>query len=345
MLRKSDEIFQPLNCLGTTLSETYPASNILVKSFSIIIPVYNEEEGLPILYQRLLAIVDALDYKTEIVFVDDGSSDQTVSMIKGWIESDSRVSLIELSRNFGHQTALTAGLDYTEGDVVLTMDGDGQHPPELIPTLLKLYERGNDVVLTQRISSEGVVPFKKLSSRFFYSFINRISDLDLIPASADFRLLSKNVVHGIRNMREQHRFLRGMIAWMGYSVAIQPFEAPERIAGRSKYSLFKMFRFARDAIFSFSLAPVWFSFFLGSILLLFTILETIYVLSFWLSGKQHLLEPGWSSLMFVILFMGSFIFMLLGLIGYYVGLVFQEVKKRPLYFVKSIHSGKKDNSC
>jgi dolichol-phosphate mannosyltransferase len=266
-------------------------------------------------------------------------------MIKEWIESNSQVSLIELSRNFGHQTALTAGLDYADGDVVLTMDGDGQHPPELIPTLLKLFERGNEVVLTQRISSEGVVPFKKYTSRFFYSFINRISDLDLIPASADFRLLSKNVVHGIRNMREQHRFLRGMVAWMGYSVAIQPFEAPERIAGRSKYSVVKMLRFARDAIFSFSLAPVWFSFFLGSIFILFTILESIYVLSFWLSEKQNLLEPGWSSLMFVILFMGGLIFILLGIIGYYVGLVFQEVKKRPLYFVKSIHSGKKDNPC
>ncbi len=312
-------------------------------TLSIVIPVYNEAECLPVLYRELMSVVGKLNYETEIIFIDDGSSDDTAPLIRKWVESNECISLIELSRNFGHQTAITAGLDCADGDVVITMDGDGQHPPELIPELLGLYERGSEIVLTQRISSEGETPFKNWTSRLFYSLIKRISDIDLIPASGDFRLLAKNVVSGIRQMREQHRFLRGMTVWMGYKVAILPFSAPKRIAGSSKYSLVKMLRLARDAIFSFSLVPIWFSFFLGSIFMVFTVFEVIYVLSFWVTGRQSSLEPGWSSLMFVILFMGGLIFTLLGLIGYYVGLIFQEVKRRPLYFVRNIYSGKKES--
>jgi polyisoprenyl-phosphate glycosyltransferase len=308
-----------------------------LKRLDIVIPVYNEADCLTVLYRRLLTVLSALEYETRIVFVDDGSKDETVSIIREWVSSNPQISLIELSRNFGHQNALTAGLDFANGDVVLTMDGDGQHPPELIPDLLKLYEKGNDIVLTQRLQSEGASTFKDLTSRGFYSLISQISDIELIPASADFRLLSRSVVLGMRGMREQHRFLRGMVAWMGYQVAIYPFTAPQRIAGSSKYSILKMLRFARDAIFSFSLAPVWFSFILGGIFLLFSFFEILYVLSFWLTGNHSQLEPGWSSLMFVTLFMGGLLFVLLGIIGYYTGLIFQEVKRRPLYFVRNIY--------
>jgi polyisoprenyl-phosphate glycosyltransferase len=214
------------------------------------------------------------------------------------------------------------------------MDGDGQHPPELIPDLLKLFENGFDLVLTQRIGDGKVGFFKKLTSKIFYKLINFLGETELTPASADFRLQSRKVVLAIREMREQHRFLRGMVAWMGFSTSILPFSPPARIGGESKYSVAKMINLARDAIFSFSLVPMRLSIVTGIFFFLVAFVQAIYVLSFWVTGNQNKLAPGWSSLLFIILIIGGLLFVQVGLIGYYIGFIFQEVKNRPLYLVR-----------
>ncbi len=301
----------------------------------IIIPVFNEEEGLPIFHRQLRESVDVLPYRFRIHYVDDGSTDGTQTVLREIAREDERVVVSQLSRNFGHQAALTAGLDQAEGDYVISMDGDGQHPPNLIPEMLDLARNGYDVVLTQRVEEGRRSPFKQFSSSLFYRLINRIGDTDIIPGGADFRLLSRPVVQALRQMREYHRFLRGMVAWAGYRRVILPFKPPKRLAGRSKYSLRKMTSLSLDAIFSFSLMPLFISLSLGIAFIALAVFQVIYVLTFWFGGKADLLAPGWSSLMFVLLLMGGILMIGLGFIGIYIGYIFQEVKGRPIYFIRS----------
>jgi polyisoprenyl-phosphate glycosyltransferase len=245
---------------------------------------------------------------------------------------------VQLSRNFGHQAALTAGLDLAQGETVITLDGDGQHPPEMIPQMLDLYRHGYDVVLTQRLDAQQPSAFKRLTSGIFYRMINRIGDTRLVPGAADFRLMSRPVVAALREMREYHRFLRGMVAWMGYPTVILPYQPPARLGGQSKYSLAKMVRLAMDATFSFSLVPLQIGIFVGLLFYLLAVLEGIYVLSLWLLGLKTILAPGWSSLMFMILIVGGTLTTLLSFIGIYVGYIFQESKGRPIYLTRKIRS-------
>jgi dolichol-phosphate mannosyltransferase len=242
--------------------------------------------------------------------------------------------LLELSRNFGHQAALTAGLDAAHGEVVITMDGDGQHPPGLIPQMLDLMSRGYDIVQTQRMDEAQPSSFKKWTSSGFYRLMNLISGTPLISGAADFRALSRQAVEALKSMPEYHRFLRGMVAWIGFPMVILPYQPAQRIAGKSKYSLAKMFRLSMDAIFSFSLAPLYIGMSLGGFLLCLALLEMLYVLSFWITGRTSNLAPGWSSLVFIILIVGGMLMVLLGFIGVYVGYIFQEVKRRPVYLLK-----------
>jgi dolichol-phosphate mannosyltransferase len=226
-------------------------------------------------------------------------------------------------------------LDLAEGDVVITMDGDGQHPPELIPEMLRLAQSGYDIVLTQRMDKDQPSRFKRWTSSAFYWFLNRISNTKIPPGSADFRLMSRQAADALRGMREYHRFLRGMVAWAGYRTVILPYAPPERLAGVSKYSLRKMIRLAMDAAFSFSLAPLQLGISLGVFFLVLACLEMVYVLSFWVRGRQDLLVPGWSSQMFIILIVGGALMIVLGFIGVYVGYIFQEVKRRPIYLIRT----------
>jgi dolichol-phosphate mannosyltransferase len=244
------------------------------------------------------------------------------------------VSLLQLSRNFGHQAALTAGMDVARGDVVVTLDGDGQHPPEMIPQMLDLIAQGYDVVQTQRMDEAQPASFKKWTSVLFYRFINSISGTQVLPGTADFRALSRQAVDALKAMPEYHRFLRGMVSWIGYRTIILPYQPQDRISGTSKYSLAKMTRLAMDAIFSFSLVPLYIGLSFGALLFCLAGLEMAYVLSFWVRGDTSTLAPGWSSLMFVILLVGGMLMALLGFIGVYVGYIFQEVKRRPAYLVR-----------
>jgi polyisoprenyl-phosphate glycosyltransferase len=304
------------------------------KTLDIIIPVFNEMEAISEFHTQLMETVNTLSINTRIFYVNDGSTDETQQVLNKLAEKDERISIIQLSRNFGHQAALTAGLEHVTADYVISMDGDGQHPPAMIPEMLELAEQGYDMVLTQRLGEDGLSPFKKITSKGFYWFLNRIGSTDVMPGGADFRLLNREVVESINEMPEYHRFLRGMVSWVGFKKAILPFTPPERIAGKSKYSLKKMLRLASDAIFSFSLVPLMISISIGVGFLVLALIEAIYVLSFWISGNTQNLAPGWSSLMFMLLVVGGAIMISLGLIGTYIGYIFQEVKQRPKYIIR-----------
>ena len=302
-------------------------------------PVFNEEEAIVSFHSQLSAAVADLPYHFRIVYVNDGSQDQTARLLDQIAGEDERVTVIELSRNFGHQAALTAGLDQVQGDYVITLDGDGQHPPERISEMLRLaIEDKYDIVLMQRIEEGGLSPFKRSTSHFFYGLINRIGETQVVPGAADFRLLTRPVVLALRSMREYHRFLRGMVNWMGFRTVILPYTQPPRLAGASKYTFKKMFRLAENAVFSFSLIPLYIAMSIGGLFLILAIIEAIYVLSFWFTGRQSSLAPGWSSLMFMLLIVGGSVLIALGLIGVYIGYIFQEVKHRPIYLIRQTRS-------
>ncbi len=304
-------------------------------SLDVVVPVYNEAEGLPRFHGRLAQALESLDLgRARILYVDDGSSDATPEVLRALAAEDPRVHVVTLSRNFGHQAALTAGLDRAEADVVVTIDADGQHPPELIDEMLDLYRSGYEVVLTQRVEGGEASRFKRWSAALFYRLMNLISGTKMVPGAADFRLLSRKVVEGLRAMPEYHRFLRGMIAWMGYRTVILPYAPGARIAGESKYSLRKMLRLAFDAAFSFSLVPLFLGLVLGGMFLLLALAEVVYVSWLWLSGNRGVLHPGWSSLMFMLLIVGGTLSVILGILGIYIGYIFQEVKRRPVYLVR-----------
>jgi len=301
---------------------------------AIVIPIYNEAGVVEQSHAQICAVVDKLPHQFTFYYVDDGSNDDTEKSLDTLAIKDRRVKVIALSRNFGHQAALSAGLDRAEGDVVISMDGDGQHPPEMIPQMLNLIEQGYDIVQTQRMDEAQPASFKKWTSGLFYRLINVISGTRILPGAADFRALSRRAVDAIKSMPEYHRFLRGMVAWIGFPTVILPYQPVERISGQSKYSFRKMFDLAMNAIFSFSLVPLYIGLSVGGTFLLLALLEAIYVLSFWVTGHTSSLAPGWSSLMFVLLVVGGTLMILLGFIGVYVGFIFQEAKRRPVYIIK-----------
>jgi len=300
----------------------------------IVIPVYNEEKVVAGFHRQLCQVIDRLPYTFTLVYVNDGSQDRTQALLEGVAAADGRVVVLEFSRNFGHQAALTAGLDQANGDFVITMDCDGQHPPEMLAQMLDLARSGYDVVLTQRIQEEGISTFKRWTSAQFYRLLNRISDTQVTPGSADFRLLTRTVVEALRSMHEYHRFLRGMVAWSGFRTVILPFKPAPRLAGESRYSFGKMVRLSMDAIFSFSLFPLYVAISVGIGFLFLALIEIIYVLSFWITGNTSRLAPGWSSLMFMLLLVGGSLMVFLGFLGIYVGYIFQEVKRRPIYIIR-----------
>ena len=307
-----------------------------MQTVDIVVPVYNEEAAIEAFHQQLCAALDGLAYAFRFIYVNDGSADATAARLEALAAADDRLLLVELSRNFGHQAALTAGLDAADADFTLTLDGDGEHPPELIPQMLELAQAGYEVVLTQRVEGQQASAFKRWTSDRFYALLNRVADTKIPPGAGDFRLLARPALTALKQMPEHHRFLRGMVAWMGFRTVLLPYTPARRLAGQSKYSLAKMVRLAMNAVFSFSLVPLYVSLSLGGIFLLLALVEAIYVLSFWVSGQQASLAPGWSSLMFVLLVVGGMVMVTLGIMGLYLGYIFQEVKRRPTYLIRKI---------
>jgi dolichol-phosphate mannosyltransferase len=307
----------------------------MTKKLSIVIPVFNEIDVLASSHNNLVQVLSSLTYTIEIIYVDDGSRDGTGELIETIKGGDNRVKGVYLSRNFGHQAALTAGLDKASGDVIISMDCDGQHPPQMIPEMVGLVEQGYDIVQTQRAENQNLPALKKFTSNMFYSIINKISGTYINPGSADFRAMSRQALDALKAMPEYHRFLRGMIAWMGYRTIILPYNEAQRMSGVSKYSLGKMVRLASDAVFSFSLVPLYIGLSVGGAFILLALAQIAYVLFLWAAGMNEKIVPGWSSLMAVLLIASGIIMILLGFIGVYIGYIFQQVKGRPVYLVKN----------
>lgn len=302
---------------------------------SIVIPLLNEEGNITVLYESLVPVLEGMQKDFEIIFVDDGSKDASFSRISGISARDERVLGVSLSRNFGHQIALTAGMEHASGEVVVTMDGDMQHPASVIPELYSKFTEGFDIVNTIRTETADSGAFKKVTSKGFYKIINNLSDIHIEPAAADFRLMNRKTVNAFLQLREKDRFTRGLISWMGFKQAMIPYTAPPRYSGRSKYSITKMFRFAADGITSFSAKPLRVSFFAGLIVSLIGLLYSIYAIIEYFGGKTI---PGWTSILVSILIIGGIQLISIGIIGEYLARVFNEAKNRPLYLVKQYTS-------
>jgi len=301
----------------------------------IVIPVFNEEGVLEQTHANLRVVIDSLPYDFTFYYVDDGSTDATVDSLAVLSKTDKRIVMLEFSTNFGHQAALTAGLDASHGDFVISMDADGQHPPEMIPEMIKLFEQGYDIIQAQRIDEEGEgLSFKKVTSSAFYNLINRISGTQMIPGAADFRGMSRQAVDALKALPEFHRFLRGMVSWIGYKSIILPYHETKRVAGRTKYNFGKMIRLAMDAIFSFSLVPLYIGLSTGVFFMVLATAQIISVVYLWVTNQKDQIVPGWTSVLTLMLIGNGIIMILLGFIGVYLGYVFQEVKRRPVYLLK-----------
>ena len=299
---------------------------------SVVVPVYNEEEVLLHFKERLEKVLDALLYEWEAVFVNDGSSDKSAEILKGFHLQNPRIKVISFSRNFGHQMAITAGINEACGAAVIVMDVDLQDPPELIPEFLKKWHEGYHVVYGVRKSRRGENWFKRETAAQFYKFIRWLSGIDIPENAGDFRLMDRKAVDLLREMPEQHRFVRGMVAWLGFNQIGVEFERPPRFAGETKYPLKKMVWLALDSSVSFSILPLRLASLLGAgsgflclIVLAWTLFEKIVL---------HVTLQGWASLMTAILFVGSAQLLAIGILGEYVGRNYQEAKRRPLYVIK-----------
>jgi len=299
--------------------------------YSVVVPLYEEEAVLAQLYERLVPVLDGLDGPSEVIFVVDGGQDRSFEIVRELRARDDRVKGLKFSRNFGHQYALTAGLDRARGDAVIMMDGDLQHPPELIPKLVEKWRVGAQIVNTYRESTAGIGPFKRLTAAVFYGLLNRFGNIRLSPNAADFRLIDRRVADRFRGVREQARFLRGLFAWVGFRQATVPYAAEKRPAGRTKYSTRKMARLALDGITSFSVAPLRLATILGFLVSFLDFAYAIYALVVKLLGRAAL--PGWASLVIVVLILGGVQLITLGVIGEYIAKIYLEAKARPLYIV------------
>ncbi len=298
---------------------------------SIVVPVYNEQENVRYFYQEVRKYMDPLEYLYELIFVDDGSTDDTPRIIEQITQQDVRVSAVILARNFGHQIALTCGLDYAKGDAVITMDGDMQHPPEMLPILLRKWEEGFEVVQTIRSDTQGVSWFKRYTSSMFYRLINVMSNIHINEGGSDFRLMDHKVVETFLRFKERARFIRGLIGDLGYRQTFIEFVAPQRHAGKSKFSLKKMLTFAIDGITSFSKVPLRIALYAGLLLGMMSFLLTLNVVYTKLFTAEAV--PGWATLAVSVLLLGGLQLLVVGIIGEYIGRIFEEVKQRPLYWV------------
>jgi polyisoprenyl-phosphate glycosyltransferase len=298
---------------------------------SVVVPVYNEEDTLGLLLTRLRKALSGLNW--EGIFVDDGSSDSSFEVIRKASIDDKRIKAIGFSRNFGHQAAVTAGLDFAEGDAVVVMDADLQDPPELLPAMVELFNQGYDVVSPKRVAREGETVFKRCSAALFYRVMTRMVDRRLRADVGDFRLFSRRAVLGIRAFRERHRFMRGLVAWLGLREAVLPFERDARAGGHTKYSLLNMLRFGWTAVSSFSALPLRLSTGAGILLSCGGFLYLLRVLYFAFFTDR--LVPGWASIVVLQCIFSGMILLALGAVGDYVARNYEESKGRPLYVVTS----------
>jgi polyisoprenyl-phosphate glycosyltransferase len=327
-LRLKKLLFLPFNKLTPPMdTQQKPNPAFLV---SVVIPCYNEQENIQALYNALLAALASCP-ECEIIFVDDGSTDNTAQQIRTLEKSDRRVRLISLSRNFGHQFALKAGLDHARGDCVISLDADLQHPPDLIPEMIEKWQQGFDVVFTIRRETDELGFIKKMSSRWFYALAKKLSSVEVAQGAADFRLLDRAVVDVLKQCRENYLYIRGLVSWAGFNQTSITYTPNERFAGKTKYSLRKMLRFAMAGITSFSIRPLQLSLIAGTLIAGLAFLYGLYVIYIYTFTDQAV--AGWASTTASVLFIGGIQLIVLGIMGEYIGKTFIENKRRPPYVI------------
>lgn len=304
-----------------------------MEKVSVIIPMYYEEEVAEECYKRVKNVLTSLkDYEHEILFVNDGSKDKTLEILESIAEKDKQVKVISFSRNFGHQCAVTAGLQYVTGDAIVVIDADLQDPPELIPDMLTLWKQGNEVIYAKRKTREGESKFKLLTAKMFYRILNGLSDVEIPADTGDFRLVDRKVVDVINSMPEHNKFLRGLFSWIGFKQQPFEYERKERFAGKTKYPLKKMLKLASDGIISFSTKPLKIVGGLGIITIIISILLLLYsVMSYIFNLNQ--LTPGWTSIMVAITLFSGVQLLSIWIISEYLARIYDESKKRPQYII------------
>ncbi len=306
-----------------------------MKKITILVPVYNEEEVLEIFYKEITKVINSIkNYRFEILFINDGSKDNTLNLIKNIQKKDKIISYIDLSRNYGKEIAMAAGIDNVDADAMIIIDVDLQDPPELIVEMLKFFEEGYDDVYAKRISREGESFLKKWTSKVFYNFLEKISKVPIQKDTGDFRLLSKKAIISLKQLRESQRYTKGLFSIIGFKKKEILFKRKPRAAGKTKWNYVQLTNLAIEGITSFSIMPLKLTMFLGFLLFLIGIIYLIFIIIKTLFFGID--QPGYASLMSVVLFIGSLQFIFLGIIGEYLGRMFLETKKRPLYFINEI---------
>ena len=303
-----------------------------IVKYSIVVPVYNEEEVIHETYRRLTEVMRSTKEAYELLFVNDGSRDRTAEIIKEYSEQDPAVVLLDFARNFGHQIAITAGMDYARGEAVVVIDADLQDPPELILEMIKKWKQGFDVVYAKRTKRKGETYFKKQTAAMFYRFLRAMTDIDIPLDTGDFRLLDRKVCNQMNSIQEKNRFVRGLVSWVGFKQIAVEYEREERLAGESKYPLKKMLKLSMDGITSFSYKPLKLASYAGVTLSGIGFIYLLVVLYLKLFTDSTI--TGWSSLIVIQLFFSGIILIILGMIGEYIGRIYDETKNRPLYIVR-----------
>lgn len=301
------------------------------KILQVLLPAHNESGNIIPIYEEIVTILNNYDYRYSILFVDDGSTDDTLDQIKSLSKKDDRVKYIELARNFGHQNAIKAGLDHCSADVLIMMDCDLQHPTNLIDDMISHYKMGYDIVRTNRIDSEHETYLKNKTSRVFYKLLNYFSEVRLEPGSADFRLISGKAIDQLRSFNEFDLFYRGLIKWMGYKQISLAYNTARRLSGETKYSYRKMMSFGLQGFTSFSVTPLYFATYIG---LFFAILSLLYIPYIFYALYEHIEVSGWASILASVVFFGSLNLIVLGIVGIYISKMFLQVKNRPHYIVR-----------
>ena len=308
-----------------------PSASADAPRYSFVIPVYNEREVLPQLFPRLDALLERLDGPAEVLLVDDGSRDGSVDVVRVKCDADRRYRLIRLSRNFGHQIAITAGIDQAVGSAVIVMDADLQDPPEVALELIDKWREGYEVVSAKRAVRDGESRFKLWTAHLFYRVLDRLTPVRIEKDVGDFRLMDRKFVAAFSQMRERDRFVRGMVSWVGFRQTTVTFHREKRVAGKTKYPLSKMLRLAADGIIGFSDIPLRIALWFGTLVSVLAMAFGIYVFAGWLFNAA--LVPGWASTVIILTFLGGVNLMMIGIAGLYVGRIYEQVKNRPLYII------------
>lgn len=302
---------------------------------SVIVPMYNEEEVITETYKRLTKVMDGIGKNYEIIFINDGSCDNTRAIISEFCKNNKKIKMIDFARNFGHQIAITAGMDYAAGECMVIIDGDLQDPPELIPDMIKIWRNGYDVVYGKRKSRYGETFFKKITAKAYYRILRGLTNVEIPVDTGDFRLIDRKVCDALKQLPERSRYVRGLMSWVGFKQIAIEFERSERFAGETKYPLKKMLKLAMDGIMSFSYKPLKLASYIGAILSGISFLYLIFVL-FQKLFFPETAQSGWTSLIAVSLFFNGIILLMLGIIGEYIGRIYEEAKGRPLYIISEL---------